>query len=39
VVAAGPTAEVFTPANLQKTYGGQLNLLNDAARALSDATR
>jgi manganese/zinc/iron transport system ATP- binding protein len=39
VVAAGPTAEVFTPDNLQKTYGGQLNLLSDAVRALRQVTR
>ena len=39
VVANGPTKEVFTPENLEKTYGGQLNLLNDAARALTHATR
>jgi manganese/zinc/iron transport system ATP- binding protein len=39
VVAVGPTKEVFTPENLQKTYGGQLSLLNDAATALSNATR
>lgn len=36
VVAAGPTEEVFTAENLQKTYGGQLNLLNQAAMGLSD---
>ena len=39
VVAAGPTGELFTEENLEKTYGGQLNLLNDAAKALSHATR
>lgn len=39
VVAAGPVAEVFTPENLHKTYGGQLSLLNDAAKALSHVTR
>jgi len=39
VVASGPTPEVFTGENLEKTYGGQLNLLTDAARALSDVTR
>ncbi len=39
VVAAGPTSELFTEENLEKTYGGQLNLLNDAAKALSHATR
>ncbi|MEX2581206.1 MAG: ABC transporter ATP-binding protein [Verrucomicrobiales bacterium] len=34
VVAAGPTEEVFTRENLQKTYGGRLSLLEDAAEAL-----
>jgi manganese/zinc/iron transport system ATP- binding protein len=34
VVAAGPTAEVFTPQNLRKTYGGRLTLLEEAAEAL-----
>ncbi len=34
VVASGPTSEIFTPDNLEKTYGGQLNLLNQAAQAL-----
>ena len=38
VVAMGPTAEVFTSENLQKTYGGQLNLLTEAARALRVST-
>jgi manganese/zinc/iron transport system ATP- binding protein len=34
IVAAGPTAEVFTPENLRKTYGGKLSLLSQAADAL-----
>jgi manganese/zinc/iron transport system ATP- binding protein len=34
VVASGPTAEVFTAANLEKTYGGHLSLVDDAVRAL-----
>ena len=34
VVAAGPTAEVFTRENLRKTYGGRLNLLDAAAEAI-----
>ena len=34
IVADGPTAEVFTRENLQKTYGGKLNLLEQAAEAL-----
>ncbi len=39
VVATGPTDEVYNAENLEKTYGGQLNLLNDAAKALSNVTR
>ncbi|MFA9477369.1 metal ABC transporter ATP-binding protein [Phycisphaerales bacterium AB-hyl4] len=35
IVAAGPTREVFTQANLHKTYGGKLTLLSEAAEALS----
>lgn len=31
VVKSGPTAEVFTEENLQKTYGGRLNLLSQVA--------
>lgn len=34
VVAFGPTAQVFTPENLQKTYGGRLTLLDEAADAM-----
>lgn len=34
VVAAGPIAETFTPENLQKTYGGRLTLLEQAAEAV-----
>jgi manganese/zinc/iron transport system ATP- binding protein len=34
LVAAGPVAEVFTTANLQSTYGGQLKILTQAAEAL-----
>jgi manganese/zinc/iron transport system ATP- binding protein len=34
LVAAGPTAEVFTPDNLRKTYGGRLSILEAAAEAL-----
>jgi manganese/zinc/iron transport system ATP- binding protein len=34
VVASGPTEEVFTPENLQKTYGGKLTLLDQASEAL-----
>jgi manganese/zinc/iron transport system ATP- binding protein len=35
IVAAGPTAEVFTADNLRKTYGGRLTLLDQAAEALA----
>ena len=34
VVAAGPTAEIFTSGNLRKTYGGRLTLLDEATQAL-----
>ncbi len=34
VVAFGPTAEVYTPALLQKTYGGRLTILSEVAQAL-----
>jgi len=37
IVAAGPVAEVFTPENLHKTYGGRLTLLSEAAEAVSRA--
>lgn len=37
IVAAGPTAEVFTQENLHKTYGGKLTLLSQAAEALTKA--
>jgi manganese/zinc/iron transport system ATP- binding protein len=39
IVAAGPTDDIFTKDNLEKTYGGRLSLLNDAAHALADAVR
>ena len=35
IVATGPTQDVFTQENLQKTYGGRLTLLDEAAQALS----
>ena len=35
VVAFGPTDEVFTEENLQKTYGGKLTLLERAAEAVA----
>lgn len=34
VVAYGPTSATFTPENLQKTYGGRLTLLDQAAHAI-----
>ncbi|MFN0058079.1 MAG: metal ABC transporter ATP-binding protein [Planctomycetota bacterium] len=34
LVAAGPILETFTPQNLQKTYGGRLTLLDEAAEAV-----
>jgi manganese/zinc/iron transport system ATP- binding protein len=39
VVAAGPTALAFTSENLQKTYGGRLTLLEEAAEAVRRAGR
>lgn len=35
IVAAGPTREVFTDDNLQKTYGGRLTLLEKAAQEMA----
>jgi len=35
IVASGPTAQVFTSENLQKTYGGKLTLLDEAAQAMA----
>ena len=35
IVAHGATEDVFTPDNLQKTYGGRLTLLSEAAEALA----
>lgn len=37
VVAAGSVGEVFTNENLQKTYGGRLTLLAEAAEAVARA--
>jgi manganese/zinc/iron transport system ATP- binding protein len=34
VVAHGPTQQVFNQANLQKTYGGRLTLLDEATEAM-----
>ncbi len=33
-VAHGPTESVFTPENLQRTYGGRLTLLDEVAEAM-----
>ncbi len=37
LIAAGPMNEVFTNANLQRTYGGRLTLLDEAAEAVKRA--
>jgi manganese/zinc/iron transport system ATP- binding protein len=34
-IAVGPGDEVFTPENLQKTYGGRLNIISDVADAVA----
>jgi manganese/zinc/iron transport system ATP- binding protein len=34
-IAVGPTEEVFNPSNLQKTYGGRLNLITEVAEAVA----
>ncbi len=34
LVAAGPTSEVYTEENLQKTYGGKLTLLEEVGEAM-----
>jgi manganese/zinc/iron transport system ATP- binding protein len=34
LVACGPVEETYTPENLQKTYGGRLTLLDEAAEAM-----
>ena len=34
VVASGPTADVFTRENLERTYGGRLTLLDEATEAM-----
>jgi manganese/zinc/iron transport system ATP- binding protein len=38
VVASGPVATTFTQANLHRTYGGRLTLLDQASEALAQAT-
>jgi manganese/zinc/iron transport system ATP- binding protein len=39
LVASGPTERVFTRENLQKTYGGRLDILDDAADAVAARER
>jgi manganese/zinc/iron transport system ATP- binding protein len=39
LVASGPTDRTFTPANLQKTYGGRLSILDSVGEALQRAGR
>jgi manganese/zinc/iron transport system ATP- binding protein len=39
VVAYGPTAEVFTPELLQRTYGGRLTILSEVAHAVGAVER
>ena len=39
VVASGPTSEVFSDENLNKTYGGRLTVLSQAAEAVQDYRR
>ena len=34
LVACGPVVETFTPENMQKTYGGRLTILEEAAEAM-----
>ncbi|MGV3722391.1 MAG: metal ABC transporter ATP-binding protein [Actinomycetota bacterium] len=34
-IAVGPSEEVFTTENLQKTYGGRLNIISDVAEAVA----
>jgi manganese/zinc/iron transport system ATP- binding protein len=35
VIAAGPVADTLTPANLHRTYGGRLTLLDEAGHAMA----
>ena len=34
-IAVGPTDQTFTPENLQKTYGGRLNIVTEVAEAVA----
>jgi manganese/zinc/iron transport system ATP- binding protein len=35
LVAAGPTATVLTPENLERTYAGQIDVLDELGRAVA----
>jgi manganese/zinc/iron transport system ATP- binding protein len=35
LVAVGPTAAVLTPENLQRTYAGQIEVLEEVGRAVA----
>jgi len=39
LVAFGPTRDVFTTELLQKTYGGRLTILSEAAEEVADTRR
>lgn len=39
LIAAGPTADVFTPDNLRKTYGGKLALLDQLGEKMAQPSR
>lgn len=39
LIAAGPTRDIFTVENLQKTYGGRLTVLADAAHTVASEKR
>lgn len=39
LVASGPTAEAFTPENLRRTYGGRLDILQEAGEAVAAGSR
>jgi manganese/zinc/iron transport system ATP- binding protein len=39
LVAAGPTAEVLTPDNIERTYAGRAELLEELGRAVAERSR
>ncbi|MEX1119495.1 MAG: metal ABC transporter ATP-binding protein [Terrimicrobiaceae bacterium] len=39
LLAFGPTEEVFTPENLQNTYGGRLNILSEVVQIVGETKR